>query len=62
MLRDFGPAPDQLQLNGEWISLLASSEDHDTPADQEMMMMMMMNMTKTWTEQNGFFADFSADS
>ena len=57
MPRDFGPAPDQLQLNGEWISLLASSEDHD--ADQEMM---MMNMTKTWTEQNGFFADFSADS
>ena len=54
---DFGPAPDQLQLNGEWLSLIASSEDHDTPADQEM----MMNMTKTLTEQNGFFADFSSD-
>ena len=27
-----------------------------------MMMMMMMNMTKTLTEQNGFFADFSFDS
>ena len=24
--------------------------------------MMMMNMTKTLTEQNGFFADFSFDS
>ena len=27
-----------------------------------MMMMMMMNMTKTLTEQNGFFADFLFDS
>ena len=27
-----------------------------------MMMMMMMNMTKTWTEQNGFFDGFSFDS
>ena len=24
--------------------------------------MMMMNMTKTWTEQNGFFGDFLFDS
>ena len=55
-LMAFGPAPDQLYLNGEWISLIASSEDHDTPADQE-----MMNMTKNLTEQNGFFADFSGD-
>ena len=36
--------------------LLASSQDHDTPAEQ------MMKMTKTKTEQNAFFADFSGDS
>ena len=42
---------------------LASSQDHDTPAEQEkMMMMMMMKMTKTKTEQNGFFVDFLGDS
>ena len=34
ILKDFGPAPDQVQLKGEWINLLASSRDHDTPADR----------------------------
>ena len=35
--------------------LLASSQDHDTPAEQEMMMKMTKNKT-------GFFADFLDDS